>query len=106
MRGFSKIPLLKEILFLEVFMSSRKLQVVFLTIFLAGTAAMAHAATPMVYACYNKVNGITRVVSSTTTCLTFETAVSWNITGPQGPQGDPGPAGAPGAAGAAGAKGD
>jgi len=62
-----------------------------------STAALAAPAT--INACYNKVNGIARVVSAGSACLPFEIAVSWNVQGPAGPQGPIGPAGATGPAG-------
>ncbi len=91
-------------------MSSFKCLAVFLSSILIGTSASGQT----VNACYNKVNGIARVISGGATCLPIETAISWSITGPQGvrgqigpigpigPQGVAGVAGAPGVAGATG----
>jgi hypothetical protein len=41
-------------------------------------------------ACYKKVNGQLRIVSSPGMCNPSEMAVTWNIVGPQGPQGPTG----------------
>jgi len=64
-------------------------------LFFTTTAVTAQT----VNACYNKVNGIARVVSSSSTCLPFEQSVAWNAQGPAGPQGLAGPQGVPGSQG-------
>jgi len=64
-------------------------------LFFASTAVTAQT----VNACYNKVNGIARVVGSGGVCLGFEQSVSWNVQGPAGIAGPQGPAGMPGMAG-------
>ena len=38
-------------------------------------------------------SGSLRIVSDTTQCKRTETALAWNVMGPQGPKGDPGPKG-------------
>lgn len=57
----------------------------------------AHQATSVIQACENPGNGTLRVVADNTTgCHANETAVTWNVVGPQGPpgpQGDTGPQG-------------
>jgi len=82
-----------------------------------GGATVATAATAKIYACYSNSTGEMFRVSSTTTCPTGETKISWNATGPQGangaqgaqgatgPQGPAGPQGATGAQGPQGATG-
>ncbi|HVC87716.1 MAG TPA: hypothetical protein VNC40_09865 [Gaiellaceae bacterium] len=60
----------------------------------------------MIEACSNNTNGLLRIVANNQTdCRTGETAISWNVVGPQGPagsQGPQGPAGSQGPQGAAG----
>lgn len=86
---------------------------------LARGAAFAVSATltstpSVIYACQSNTNGSLRVVSATTGCKNGETAIQWNVQGPQGdtgpvgatgPKGDTGPAGNPGATGATGSQG-
>ena len=50
-------------------------------------------------------DGTLRIVSATTTCRSAETALDWNIVGPQGPQGIQGSQGIQGLAGAPGENG-
>lgn len=75
---------------------------------LLGTVAMAASkkpsqpATPssdVLTACVKKVNGQVRIISSGGKCLPSETAISWNVAGPQGPAGPAGPEGPAGQAG-------
>lgn len=47
-----------------------------------------------IYACVNSNSGTLRIVGSSATCHTGETALTWNIQGPQGPAGAPAPTGA------------
>jgi hypothetical protein len=75
----------------------------------AGAAAVAYATAAVtgtpgatIQACQNDTNGLLRVVTDATACRTGETALSWNVQGPQGEQGPPGPPGPPGPAGAGG----
>ena len=72
-----------------------------------GLTASAHVVaqgqpSQVIHACVGKVTGNVRIVSASTRCLSVETAITWNTTGPAGPAG---PAGSPGAAGAPGATG-
>jgi hypothetical protein len=82
-------------------MSAFKSLAVCAFLFLLATAAIPAGATTSttIYACYIKTNGAVRIVPSGYTCLSTETAVSWNITGPAGPAGLTGPQGATGAQG-------
>ncbi|MGA2352085.1 MAG: hypothetical protein ABSF70_16745 [Terracidiphilus sp.] len=82
-------------------MSSLKCFAVFVSSILVGTTAMGQT----VNACYNKVNGIARVITTGETCLPIETTISWSITGPQGLQGPIGPIGPIGPQGVAGVAG-
>ncbi len=67
-----------------------------------GSVAMAARPAPtppptpstgVLTACIKKVNGQLRIVSAASQCLPSETAISWNIVGPQGPAGPAGPQG-------------
>jgi len=70
----------------------------------------------VIHGCYDRSGGTLRVIdNSVTNCKSSETALSWNVTGPQGPAGLAGatgptgaigPAGATGPAGSQGPKGD
>jgi len=67
-----------------------------------GSSA-ASQSVPTINACVNNLNGLPRLVASSTSCINgIETFKQWNVTGPQGPQGAAGPAGAKGAQGDAG----
>lgn len=87
-----------------------------LVLIAASGAAVAYAADAnTVYACVDNVNGNARVVgagpfgATQSACRQNETAVTWNIVGPQGPQGIQGPkgdTGAPGSPGTSGAPAD
>lgn len=60
-----------------------------------ATYALAQsAATDTLHACANDA-GLMRLVGADASCRKGETAVEWNVAGPQGPKGDPGPPGAP-----------
>ena len=60
----------------------------------------------VIHGCYAKSGGALRVFDgSVTTCKATETALDWNVTGPQGPAGPPGAAGPQGPKGDAGAQG-
>jgi hypothetical protein len=65
-----------------------------------GVVAMVQAAIPdkngVIKACYVPTLGVLRVVDSTATCQKGETALSWNVVGPQGPAGPIGMTGATG----------
>lgn len=82
-------------------MFSLKSLAVFASSLLVGTVAMAQSGS-VIYACYNQVNGIARVVSASNLCLAFEQPVSWNVQGPTGATGPTGPTGATGSTGPAG----
>ena len=58
-----------------------------------------------IYACVHKSSAQVRIVSSAADCRNTETAVMWNVVGPQGPIGPPGPAGPQGAEGDMGPRG-
>ena len=59
-----------------------------------GFSSYAVADGAVIYGCVGKgMVGNLRVVDDPTQCTRFETAVMWNVVGPQGPQGEPGPAG-------------
>ena len=84
---------------------------------LAGSVAYATIpANNQIDACYTKSGGALRVIDATvTSCDKKETALAWNVQGPQGekgdtgatgPQGPAGPAGPQGPDGPAGPKGD
>jgi hypothetical protein len=67
---------------------------------LAVALLAAPTAAQQLIACVNTKNGGMRLVGSPADCnASKETAVSWNVVGPEGPQGDqgePGPQGPPG----------
>ena len=87
--------------------------VVLVVAVLAGSVAVAYATsssssvtTSVLQACANSSNGSLRLVANNATdCRGNETAVSWNVVGPQGAPGPQGPAGATGAKGDTGAPG-
>lgn len=71
-----------------------------------GFSSYAIADGAVIYGCVGKgAIGNLRVVDAPSQCTRFETAVMWNVVGPQGPQGEPGPQGPAGPAGATGATG-
>jgi hypothetical protein len=61
--------------------------------------------TAVIHACVKKSGGAVRIVSATAKCLSTETAMSWNVQGPQGVAGAAGARGAIGLQGPAGAQG-
>jgi hypothetical protein len=62
-----------------------------------GAYVSAHGGdTARIHACLTAKGGSIRIVAATETCKTSETALDWNITGPQGPIGTTGPQGPPG----------
>jgi hypothetical protein len=74
-------------------------------------AAGAYAAIPnsggVINGCYQKNEGLLRVIDSDTeACRTSEVPIAWSQTGPQGPPGPQGPAGPQGLQGPQGAKGE
>ena len=84
-----------------------------------AVGAIAYAAIPdssgLIHGCYDKTLGSVRVIDPSSSnplknkCHSFETALDWNQTGPQGaagPAGVKGDTGAAGATGPAGPKGD
>jgi hypothetical protein len=79
---------------------------------LGGTAYAAVDGTGLTdssgsyHGCVNRNSGFLRVVAPGTDCLSSETAISWNETGPVGPQGPKGDTGATGPIGPQGPKGD
>jgi hypothetical protein len=94
----------------DVMMWKRRRWPTLMVAVVAGATGVAYAtgavtsATTTIQACKNNVNGLLRVVSDASACRTDETAISWNVQGPQGPpgpQGEPGPQGPAGAAGTA-----
>jgi len=59
---------------------------------------IAYASIPdsngVIHGCYKNSTGMLKVIdSSSQTCVSGETALNWNQTGPQGPQGIQGPSG-------------
>ena len=79
--------------------------------FLVGISAFAFAhgsEDNVIRACYRteRGSGQLRVVGPDQHCKKNETAIQWNMTGPQGPPGPQGPAGPAGPQGPAGLKGD
>lgn len=76
--------------------------------FFGGALATAYAAsTGIIQACVDK-DGQLRILKASQTCKPKETALDWNISGPQGPKGDKGdqgPAGGPGPKGDVGPQG-
>jgi len=72
------------------------------------TIVGAHAGNndpSVIHACFNAVNGNTRIVGVTGECRSPEVAVHWGVTGPAGATGPTGATGAMGATGATGAAG-
>lgn len=65
---------------------------------------LAQVASTEIYACV-KDNGLVRISTTSTTCGTGETLLSWNTQGPAGPQGPQGPEGPQGPIGPAGSGG-
>jgi hypothetical protein len=80
-----------------------------LSTFFGGALATAYAAsTGIIHACVDK-DGQLRLLKATQSCKPKETALDWNISGPQGPKGDKGdqgPAGGPGLKGDVGPQGE
>lgn len=60
--------------------------IAYVTVYAAQPATVIHA-------CYNNTTGNLRRTYSPRDCRNHETAISWNITGPQGPAGPQGPTG-------------
>lgn len=89
-------------------LSHHRLALVTATALVVGSAAsivLSHGGeTTLIHACVAK-DGTIRIVGATTACKIQETALDWNITGPEGPQGDPGAQGLSGQDGATGAQG-
>src|SRR5262245_9335160 len=57
-------------------------------------------ASGVIHGCYLKSGGAIRIIdASVEKCRTTETAIEWNVTGPQGPIGPQGPVGAQGPVG-------
>ena len=83
---------------------SRRIQVAFALIGAMSTAPMAIAQQGTITACVSKA-GSPRFVASVEDCKNNETAVTWNIVGPQGPAGPPGDPGAQGPTGPQGPQG-
>ena len=80
-----------------------------------GSVALGHGGnTALIYGCFKDKNNdgssdkehVLRVVAAVENCKKNETAIDWNIQGPQGVSGPQGPIGATGATGAQGPKGD
>jgi hypothetical protein len=74
---------------------------------IAGAAVVgAHGGdTSKIHGCINKETKYIRVVGVNDNCKSGETAIDWNITGPQGLQGPAGPAGSAGPKGPPGSQG-
>jgi hypothetical protein len=68
----------------------------FILLTLAAGAAIAVHDANTIHACTSRRDGALRLVNDPSDCRQIETAVEWNIEGPQGPQG---PQGVPGPAG-------
>ncbi|MDP9226975.1 MAG: collagen-like protein [Actinomycetota bacterium] len=74
----------------------------------AGSASLALATDGIpasdgrIFACYNNTTGALRAISPMDRCLSHETAIDWNQSGPAGATGSQGPAGETGAQGPAG----
>ena len=76
---------------------------------LAVPTVQAQTADSILYACFPSDGGRVRIVPSMSDCRSKETAVSWNVQGPQGdqgPQGETGPQGPVGPQGETGLQGD
>lgn len=54
------------------------------------TAAVFAQSDKTINGCKNKKSGALRIISSSGSCKSTETAISWNKTGPPGPQGEQG----------------
>lgn len=85
-------------------MSARTLSTFAAFAFLSAAAVIPVHAVGVIHGCANKTTGALRILS-TGTCKVTETAISWNMTGPQGPQGPQGAQGAQGPQGIQGPKG-
>src|SRR3954470_7609039 len=74
-----------------------------------GGVAVAQAAIPssagVITVCYDKFGSMRLIDTAKTSCSKSETALSWNLAGPQGPAGPTGPAGPAGPKGATGPQG-
>ena len=73
---------------------------------LAVPTAKAQTADSVLYACFPSDGGRVRIVQSTSECRDTETAVSWNVQGPQGETGATGPQGPRGEQGPMGPQGE
>jgi len=82
-----------------------KVGLMFGSLLLGLLFASTSSAQTVIYGCYNSSNGNLRIVSQNTNCSGNETAINWNVIGPQGPQGTAGPTGAAGATGPTGPQG-
>jgi hypothetical protein len=82
-----------------------KVALMFGSLLLGLLFASTSSAQTVIYGCYNSSNVNLRIVSQNTACSGNETAINWNVTGPQGPQGPIGPTGATGPQGPAGPQG-
>jgi len=84
-------------------MSKRKGALLSAVVGLALVGGAAYATIPsnnVIDACYSKSGGALRVIDGTVTnCSKNETALAWNVQGPQGAQGPAGPQGPVGPAG-------
>ena len=58
-----------------------------------GGLSFSAQADETLYACFPNDGGRVRIVGSTSDCRNTETAISWNVRGPQGEQGPEGPEG-------------
>ena len=72
---------------------------------MASQQTAAQVASDALYACFPNDGGRVRIVNSLADCRDTETAVSWNVQGPEGPQGPTGPQGPAGATGPQGPQG-
>jgi hypothetical protein len=68
-------------------------------IVLGGGAVLASHDANTIHACSHDATGALRQVEDAEECRQNETAVEWNIEGPQGPQGEPGQDGQDGVSG-------
>lgn len=95
--------------------AQRVLRLLGTTAVLLGVAAGASYATSsmrssttstaVIHACVKRSGGAVRIVSATAKCLNTETAMAWNVQGPQGVAGPRGAVGAQGPSGPAGPQG-